>query len=263
MPSLQKLVVSHGYFRLSTAQLFPPVRTLEIHGNLDPSADDKFSEEQIAALRNLTLGKIPSSSDKATFILKQLGEAGSQLESLSIHLSQPNPKRTFEIIVAELPKLQTFKATGLQTELQGLNYLQSFQEIRCDLKTLDLSFARLREQEIQTNAKNCTFIAGSNQSVTDLTLSFTSAGKPSSIANDQWIDFLKVFSGLHQLTIKNISMAADPEFWSKVLSSMPNLRSLKLPGCILSKENYQNLFMCLSSELCKVCDLEIDYNPNA
>ena len=48
MPELEKLVIAKGYFALRTLQFFPPLRTLEIVGELDPAGNDLVSVEHLA-----------------------------------------------------------------------------------------------------------------------------------------------------------------------------------------------------------------------
>ena len=55
MPELEKLVIAKGYFALRTLQFFPPLRTLEICGELDLASNDIVSVEHLAMLRNLTI----------------------------------------------------------------------------------------------------------------------------------------------------------------------------------------------------------------
>ena len=126
---------------------------------------------------------------------------------------------------------------------------------------MDLTFARLREQDIQKKFEEYEFVAGCNTTIENLSLNFNIAGKPSSIANEHWIRFLQMFGGLKTISISSISLASDTEFFTKVLEAMPNLESLKLPGCVLSKENLQNLSQSLSRAESKVQNLELVYNP--
>ena len=64
MPELDKLVITKGNFSLKTTQFFPPVLTLEINAILDPSGNDLLSEQHLARLRHMTVGKPLFNNDK-------------------------------------------------------------------------------------------------------------------------------------------------------------------------------------------------------
>ena len=76
MPKLRKLEVQHGFFALRTANIFNPVETIKLHSKTDPNASDIFSEEQLAVLRYVTLGKadMKYNADKPLRLLRQLAE---------------------------------------------------------------------------------------------------------------------------------------------------------------------------------------------
>ena len=115
-----------------------------------------------------------------------------------------------------------------------------------NLKNLELSFERLFDSAIETNAERCNFEPGSCPSVENLSMTFGVAGKPAKISNNVWIDFLRMFSGLKTLTIKCVFKIDLPLFWPSILEVMPQLRKLNLPKCNMNSQMLDSLVGPLS-----------------
>ena len=96
------------------------------------------------------------------------------------------------------------------------------------LRELNLSFARLSEEDINMNSHRHTFEAGSCPSIESLNIHFQVVGKGVSIANESWMSFLCMFSGLKSLSLTSAVGTECPEFWPRVLSAMPGLKTLNL-----------------------------------
>ena len=129
-----------------------------------------------------------------------------------------------------------------------------------NLKNLELSFERLYDADIGTNAKRSKFEPGSCPSVENLSITFGVAGKPAIISHHLWIDFLRMFSGLQTLTIKGFGKIDQPLFWSSILEVMPQLRKLNLPKCNVTSEVLDSLVGPLSEPKSQLQHLEFEFS---
>ena len=72
-------------------------------------------------------------------------------------------------------------------------------------------------------------------------MSFFIAGKISSIGHQIWIDFLRMFSGLKDLTITQTDTEEKKDFWPSVLEVMPRLTTLSLSKCGSTNQTFDIL----------------------
>ena len=191
--------------------LFPPVRTLIIEGELDPTGQDMLSPESMSQLRHLTIEKTNPDSDKAAKIVSSLSHA-QHLQSFSLDLQGLQPMRILEILFTTKCELQSLKLKNLSTEMIGLAFFKELPSM-LNLKELELNFQRLRDADIKRNKQNVIFSPGSCPSVEKLVMSFSASGKLTTISDPLWIDLLRMFSGVKNLTISCAGSSDQATFW--------------------------------------------------
>ena len=118
------------------------------------------------------------------------------------------------------------------------------------LKELKLSFGRLRDDDIKRQAKNYKFAAGSCSSVEKLQIYYHVVGKMASLANESWMSFFAMFAGVKTLSLTAAAGTEAPEFWPRVLSSMPALKVLDLAQCSIGAQHLQALSTPMTDPNC-------------
>ena len=164
MPELEKLVVKKGHFALRTAHFFPPVLSLEIGASLSPDHLDMLSPEHLNSLRHVAFNRIPIENEKSWHIINAVSTGSPNLQSVTINMQCILPIRTLDTLFTTKPNLRTLKLSNLATEILGLLFFNSLPQM-ANLKTLELSFMKLRDQDINGNADKCRFMPSSCPSV--------------------------------------------------------------------------------------------------
>lgn len=128
-----------------------------------------------------------------------------------------------------------------------------------NIKKLDLSFIRLKEDDISEHNANH-FPEKGNTSVETLKIRLSSTGRIQSLTKPQWKSFGGMFANLNHLTIESADFSQDPVFLKIILGQMTHLRTLRLRKCVLKADNLLSLCEFISSETSKLEELVIDFD---
>ena len=185
-------------------------------------------------------------------------QLATNMKLISIDLNGMQPKRLLDSLFQNRTELRSINLINLTTEGTGLVYFNELPRMNA-LKELKLNFGRLRDADIKKQAKNYRFAPGSCPSLESLQIQYQVVGKGVSIANQSWMDFFGMFSGLKNFTLIGASGTEEPTFWPRVLSSMPALKALELRQCQTNAQVLESLAVPMTDPNCQITHLTFDY----
>ena len=264
MPMLESLRIAKGYFKLQTTQFFVPLKGLIVQGLLDPKNDDQLPAEQLASITNLVLEKGIRECDKAFYVVQSLTEGegallATSMKQITIDLTGMQPLRLMNQLFTHRNELRSVTMTNISTESEGLTFFNKLPKMTA-LKELNLSFARLRDEDINRNMQGYCFEEGSCPLIESLNIQYQVVGKGVSIANESWMTFFSMFSGLKSLSLNSAVGTEQPDFWPRVLSAMPALKTLNLTQSAVDSMILSSLASRMIEPSCLITNLAFDYS---